>query len=261
VLTITSRQNPLVKRLRALHEARHRRAAGEFLLEGVNSVEAALAAGWPVTTAVGEEGQTELLEALAGRGVESLVGTPEVLTAIADSQTSPKIVAAAKLPVAPTEWDLTGMLLVIDGVADPGNVGTLLRAADAAGVEKVILTAGSADPWSPKVVRSAAGSLLHLPPLELKDRSPAAIVAALREREIAIFAAEAHDGIDCYEFAWPERGALVLGHETRGISAEFQEAGTARVTIPVYGRAESLNAAMAGTLLMYAWRQSLAERL
>jgi TrmH family RNA methyltransferase len=148
------------------------------------------------------------------------------------------------------------MTLVIDGVSDPGNVGTLLRAADAAGTKNVIATSGSCDLYSPKVVRSAAGSLFSLQILNLENNSTESVAQWLQASEIPIVTAEAHGAANCYEMAWPQNCALVLGHERRGISPEFSEIATHKTTIPIYGNAESLNVAMAGTLLLYAWRQS-----
>lgn len=253
---LTSRQNPLIKRLRDLHQNRGRRAAGEFLLEGRNSVEAAIAANWPLRVVLGSEAFASQLENLEASGVESYLVPEEILEAVAESKSSPGIIAVGALPAAQPEWELEELLLIIDGVADPGNVGTLLRAADAAGAERVILTAGCADPWAPKVVRSAAGSLLKLTPLGLDDHSPAGVMAELRARNIPLIAAEAHAGQNCFDYHWPRRCALVLGHETRGVSPEFQALATA-VNIPVFGSAESLNVAMAGTLLLYAWRNGM----
>ena len=221
-----------------------------FLIEGANAVSAAIEAKWPLDEVLVSP-DSEFVSRLESAEIPYRIATREVLEAACDAQTPPPVLAIGTLPGFVDEWDLTGLLLVIDGVSDPGNIGTLLRAADAAGAQRVILTEGSADVWSPKVVRAAAGSLFSLPPLNLRNRSASSIADVLSTKEIPIFTAQAHSGNSMLETVWPRRCALVLGHETRGISVEFAT-GTA-VTIPVYGRAESLNVAMAGTLLCYAW--------
>lgn len=254
---ITSRQHPLVKLCRTLHEAKGRREHGLFLIEGKNAVEAALRGRWPLREVLALESETQLSTQAETLGLPVRRLSGEAMEAATEAQTKLPIVALGQLPTTQHGFSLEGLLVVVDGVSDPGNVGTILRAADAAGAEKVILTSGSADPWSPKVVRSAAGSLFSLPPLHLPDRSPQAIVELLSAEDIPLVTAEAHGGQSCYEFAWPQRCALILGHETRGISEEFAQNATIEATIPMFGGAESLNVAMAGTLLCYAWRQSV----
>jgi TrmH family RNA methyltransferase len=149
---------------------------------------------------------------------------------------------------------MADLLLVLDGIGDPGNVGTLIRSADAAGAGRIALTPNSVDAFGPKVVRASAGSLFHLPP-PLLDRAEG-LARVLQQQEIPLIVAVAHGGQSCFEYSWPTRCALVLGHETRGISPVLEDAATARVTIPIYGRAESLNVAAAGAVLLYAWRCS-----
>ena len=249
---ITSRQHPIAKLCRALHAAKGRREHNLFLIEGANAVAAALDANWPLREILATPDETSLSARAQIADIVVTRATPEVMGAAADARTPPLILAIGALPAPADDFDLSGLLLVIDGANDPGNVGTMLRAADAAGAEKVILTAGSADVWQPKVVRGAAGSLFALPPISLVNRAPARIAQLLREKQIPIITAQAHGGYNAFEFAWPRRCALVMGHETRGVSEEF-EAGQNAVTIPIRGRAESLNVAMATTVLCYAW--------
>ena len=259
MVTITSRQHPVCKLIRSLHNARERRKHGLFVVEGGNAVTAALRERWPMQRLLAspEDLDAGWDDVARTAGVETQPVDADLLEYLSEAQTSPEVIALAKLPSpAAPDWDVPGALLVLDEVSDPGNVGTLLRAADAGGAAGVLLTANSADAFSPKVVRASAGSLFHLPPLQLPQNSPEAIVEQVGARNIPIVTAVAHGGVSCFEYSWPARCALVLGHETRGVSEEFGAAATARVTIPIYGRAESLNVAMAGTVLLYAWRQS-----
>lgn len=258
--TITSRQHPLCKLVRSLHDVKGRRKHKLFLVEGGNAVVTALRARWPLQRLLmAPEDLSDEWESLAqGAGIETQPVDADILQYLGEAETSPGIMALAQLP-APTltDWDAQDLLLTIDGVSDPGNVGTLIRAADAVGAGGVLLTENSADAFNPKVVRATAGSIFHLPPLQFADRDPFVVAEMLQARGIPIVAAVAHDGQDCYRYRWPRRCALVLGHETRGVSPALAAAATARVTIPIYGRAESLNVAMAGTVLLYAWRQSV----
>jgi len=255
---ITSRQHPVCKLIRSLHNSRDRRKHGLFVVEGGNAVTAALRMRWPMQRlfAAPEDLDAGWDDVARTAGVETQAVDPNLLEYLSEAQTSPEVIALAKLPPpAAANWEVRGALLVLEGVSDPGNAGTLLRAADAAGAGGAIFTANSADAFSPKVVRASAGSLFHLPPLQLEENSSGQVVKALAARNIPIVTAVAHGGVSCFEYAWPTNCALVLGHETRGVSKEFEAAATGRVTIPMHGRAESLNVAMAGTVLLYAWQQ------
>ncbi len=251
---LTSRQHPVCKLVRSLHSGKGRKQHNLFVVEGGNGVAAALQARWPLQrlliphSEIGEEWKT-LAHAAS---VQTQTVDDEILEYLSEAQTSPDVIAIAQLPKS-REWKLDGLTLVLDGLGDPGNVGTLVRSADAVGAQEIVLTSGGADAWSPKVVRSSAGSVFHLPPQSSTGNE---LVQHLKSQNVPIVAAVAHDGENCFGFRWPARCALVLGHETRGLSPEVEAAATARVTIPMFGRAESLNVASAGAVLLYAWRQS-----
>jgi TrmH family RNA methyltransferase len=253
-VVITSRQHPLIKLARSLHNSKGRRENGLFLIEGKNAVTAALNTDFPIREVLAGEDEGELSEIAADKGIEVRRATSEIMAYASEVQSALPAIAFGEIP-AGSSAILPNFTLILDGISDPGNVGTLWRAADAAGAGGV-LGLGGADPYSPKVVRSAAGSTFHLPPLTLENADPASLITLLQEQEIAIVSAEAHGGQNCYDFEWPERAALVLGHETRGVSPELDAAANHRITIPIFGRAESLNAAMAGTILLFSWAQS-----
>ena len=251
---LTSRSHDLVKKCRALQTAKGRRQHNAFLLEGRNAVEAALDNNWPLQEILALPDETELSDRAAQSSHAVTRVAESVMQAATEMPTPPTILAIGALPDTVDDFESDGLILIIDGAGDPGNIGTMLRAADAAGASQIILSAGSADVYQPKIVRSAAGSLMALPPLNLSNRSPENLALLLNEKQIPIITAQTRDGANAFEFSWPRRCALVLGHETRGVSAEFESAG-AGVTIPIYGRAESLNVAMAATVLCYAWAQ------
>ncbi len=183
--------------------------------------------------------------------------TRDFLGAMCESQTPPPVVAWGEIPsvVGDPKFE-DGLTVVLDGIGDPGNVGTIWRASHALGATQLVCTRGTADVWSPKTVRGAAGSVFALPPVSLHDNSTANIGRLLREQNIEIVRADAHGTTSLAGFDWPKRVALVLGHETRGVSEEFVGAS---VTIPLPGSAESLNVAMAATIFLWQWSQSSAE--
>lgn len=258
-MVITSRQHPLIKLVRSLHSSKGRREHGLFLIEGKNAVSAALATEFPIRGVLATQDEQEYSEAAADKGIEIHRVSAEIMAYVGEAQSAVPVIAIGEIPTNRDEA-LPPFTLVLDGISDPGNVGTLWRAADAAGAGGVV-SLGGADPYSPKVVRSAAGSTFHLRPRALQSPDPQALIATLEEQQIEIVCAQAHGAQNCYDFDWPERAALVLGHETRGISPEIEAAAQHQVTIPIFGRAESLNAAMAGTILLFSWAQSRSRSL
>ncbi len=256
-IVLHSRAHPLLKIGRSLHETKGRREHGLLLIEGRNAVEAALRTNWPLREVFAFEEEREVSSQAGQRGAQVRRATREWLGAMSDSQTPPPIIAWGELPPLVDDFEMeSGLVVVLDGIGDPGNVGTLWRACHALGASQIIPTRGTSDVWNPKVVRSAAGSLFALPPVQLRDNSAGNIARLLHEKEIEIVRADAHGSTSLTQFEWPARAALVLGHETRGVSEEFAGAS---VTIPLPGSAESLNVAMAGTIFLWQW--SVATRV
>ncbi|HEX8832552.1 MAG TPA: RNA methyltransferase, partial [Abditibacteriaceae bacterium] len=249
-IVISSRQHPLCKLVRSLHNGRDRRRQRLFVVEGGNGVTAALGARWPLQRllAAPEDLEDGWGEVAATAGVDIQPVTPEILQYLCDAQTSPGVLAIAHLPEAQTLAEIAppGLTLVLDSIGDPGNVGTLIRTADAVAASAIVATQNSADPFAPKVVRASAGSLFHMN--MAPQSTPDLLIEEFSALRIPIVVAVAHQGEDCFSYRWPRRCALVLGHETRGISPELEEVATARVTIPMVGRAESLNVASAGAV-------------
>ncbi len=257
---LLSRQHPLIKLARSLHASKGRREHGLFLIEGANGVAAALASGASAQQVLATpEAALIWAQRAEAAGAEVHLVSPELLDYASESSTSPSVIAVAPLLQPTPELALDGLILILDGIGDPGNAGTLLRAADAVGASQIAAASGSVDLMAPKTVRASAGSLWSVPLSPLHGKTPEVMVQVLAEAGVPIVTAQAHGGQDCFSMKWPQRCALVIGHETRGVSQAFTSAAL-KATIPIWGRAESLNAAMAGTLLLYAWRQHLQER-
>lgn len=232
-----------------------------FVVPGGNAVAAALAARWPLDrllVAPPHDESNVWINRARQADVPVTLVDEAILSYLSDVPAAPEVLALARMPSA-TDGPLpaTGLTLVLDGIGDPGNVGTLIRTADAAGAAAVVTSENSADPFGLKAVRSSAGSVFHLPPPAWEDRSPAALIARLQRENVPIVLATAHDGQSYSTFTWPARCALVLGHETRGVAAEWEAVAAARLTIPLRGRAESLNVAAAGAVLLFAWQASV----
>ena len=203
----------------------------------------------------------DLIALAESAGARTTLVTPAVMTAMADTEHPQGILAVCDLLV---DVDLAGIMsapgpvVVLEAISDPGNVGTVIRTADSVGAAGVILTPGSADVHSGKVVRSTAGSLFHLPvasgvPIdELVSSARAAgrtIAVASGDGDVGLFAA-ADDGLVDDRTCW------VIGSEAHGVSAEARAAAEHVVVIPMTGLAESLNAAVAAAVVLYVTRHA-----
>jgi RNA methyltransferase, TrmH family len=256
-LDISSLDNPLVKEyLRMARSRKHRRSAGRVAVEGPNLLEQALTAGLiPAVVFYTEQysaGKGRFLLGALPQSVKQVRVTEAVFTRLAATE-APQAVAAL-IPFQ--EPDLSSLLakpltlaLLLDRLQDPGNMGTMLRTAAAAGVEAVFYTPGSADPFSPKVLRSTAGAVFHIPTAQ--TREPLQLILHLQSSEIQVAAALPHSDHSYWQADFKRPTLLVIGNESSGISAELSAAADCRVTIPQAGRLDSLNAAVAAGILIY----------
>lgn len=195
----------------------------------------------------------------ARASIEVRTVTDEVLDALSDAVTPQHVIAVCTLPGArrSVEWlherfPAPTLLAVLCRVQDPGNAGTIIRAADAAGAEAVLLTSGSVDPFNPKTVRSTAGSLFHLPVFTAADVSVA--VESARKHGHQILAADGY-GDQSLETAGDllsRPSTWLFGNEAQGLSEDELDVADARIAVPLYGHAESLNVATAATVCLYA---------
>lgn len=244
------------KQFAALRLKKNRRASGLFLAEGLRVCEALASSGAQAAAvlasprAAGTERGARVLEALVRGGAEAFSCTDGDIAAVADAATAQGLVAVCKRREA-SLGDLTGgdapLLVALDGVADPGNVGAILRAADWFGAGGLLLGEGCAEATSPKTVRASAGSLFHVPCLEGVDL--AETLAQLRGQG---FEAVLADATGSPEWLNWRRGkaVLVLGSEAHGPSAAVRSAASRAVAVPSRGRAESLNVALAAAVLL-----------
>lgn len=241
---ITSVQNNLIKSMKKLHMAKERKKQRKFLLEGTHLVETAFSSGWPIEMLLVTENYV-LSEEL--RELPHEVISDNVLEHLSFTKTPQGIIALAGMKEIDFPEE-ANRVLVCDGVQDPGNLGTIIRTADAAGFHAVICGMGSADLYNDKTVRSTQGSLFHIPVLQadLLDKLP-----ELKSDGFQIWGAALQDSVLYNEAKKSEKIAIIVGNEGAGIRDEVLEMADTVVKIPIYGQAESLNVAIAAGILMY----------
>ena len=243
---ITSRTNPLITRFRKLASDRKlRRKEGLMVCEGPKLLSEALSWGFVPETAL-------VTEDFAGTlpGETRTVQVPaDLLKSVAPTRTPQKVLFLAPLPSVSLPETLPGKLyLVLDGLQDPGNVGTLWRTADAFGADGLILLPGCADPWSPKTVRSTMGACFRLPVWEASLEE--ALALFVRSGLPLYATALRKDTVDLREL-YAGRAAIAIGSEGHGVTQALLDACDATVKIPMTDRCESLNAAVAGAVVLW----------
>jgi TrmH family RNA methyltransferase len=253
-IEIVSPQNLRVKEWTQLLERRGRDKQGKFLIEGFHLVEEAIKAGADVTTIVYslEKGKPAALFAATQDRIEWIGVSQAVLEKCSDTQTPQGIFAVVDKPNLRGEdlWSsrLRDLVVVVDGVQDPGNLGTIIRSADAVGAGGVLLGAGTVDVYNPKTIRSTMGSLFHLPILE---GDLLQILLRARAEGVQLVTTSLQAQQSCYETDLSKPTWIILGNEAKGVSPEVAAEADVKVIIPMQGQAESLNVAMAGTVLLF----------
>ncbi|WP_259702939.1 MULTISPECIES: TrmH family RNA methyltransferase [Synechococcales] len=252
---ISSRRNPLVARFRALHGAEARREQRLLLLEGTHLLEEALGLGLRPAEILATPAWLERHGARRSLAGVQLV-SEAVLEAIATTRHPDGVVLSLPWP-DPASPSRCGFVLALDHLQDPGNLGTLMRTALAAGVEALWL-AGGADPWQPKVLRASSGAALALPHWRSDDLAPR-LLQARREGAQVVAAVVPGSGAATqpyWQLDWTLPTVLLLGNEAAGLGAELLACCSHRVTIPHSPTVESLNVAVAAApLLLERWRQ------
>jgi TrmH family RNA methyltransferase len=275
--------NPRADRVKAYAKLRmrsHRVREGLFLVEGPQAVREALEydAGQTrsdrsivefFTTEWALEKHTDIADLVRRSGMDVTFAEPDVIAALADTATPQGMVAVCRMIDAPLSELLAGsprLLAVLARIQDPGNAGTILRAADSAGAAGVVFLPETVDPYNPKVVRSTAGSLFHVPfALAGEDW-----LAEMRRAGLTILAADGYGETDLddlldeahtagAESLLAKPTAWLFGNEAQGLSEEEEQGANARVRVPIYGKAESLNVSTAATVCLYA--SARAQRL
>jgi TrmH family RNA methyltransferase len=279
---ITSTKNPRIVDARKLTQRKHRQQQNCFLVEGLQLLALALEARAaseamqrkiiPRQVFYNESlftGETapRLLNQLIEAGAEAIAVVPNVLDTLSKRDVSQGLAVTFDLQalawslneleilnyqLSTINYQLPNLLLILDQLQDPGNLGTLIRAADAVGAQAVILLEPCVDPFDPKTLRSAMGSIFTIP--LIRTQNAADILPRLAKMGYDVVGADAKRGVTAWQsdiLAGPV--ALVLGNEARGLSPELHQYLTGYVSLPLRGYAESLNVSVAGGVLMYEW--------
>ncbi|WP_183604741.1 TrmH family RNA methyltransferase [Paenibacillus phyllosphaerae] len=253
-MTITSVQNDKVKAMAALLDKKHRDRSGQFIIEGIHLVQEALLAKAEVAAIVYdmERGLPKELAPLL-ESIDScdlIEATSAVMAKCTGTESPPPVFGVVRKFSLDAQqlYKESSLVVVLDGVRDPGNMGTIIRSADAVGADAVVLGKGCVDLYNPKTVRSTMGSLFHLPILE---GDLAELLSEAKSRGIRLVGTSLAATDTCYSFDWRGPTWLLLGSEGDGLSASSLAQVDHNVIIPMHGKSESLNVAMAGTVLLY----------
>ena len=256
---ITSNQNSKIKLVRALlGRAKERREAGAFVAEGVRLVEEAVISNWRFRIALYDETLSERgrlqVERLRSQGVDVEEVSASVMKSISETEAPQGILAvleATQLPIPQS----SNFILIPDQIRDPGNLGTLLRSAAASGVQAVLIPSETTDAFAPKVLRSGMGAHFRLPIHSMSWEEIRKFIAGLQ-----VFVADM-DGQSCWDTDLSKPIVLIVGNEAEGASESAQKLANGKISIPMSGETESLNAGVAGSVLMFeVMRQRAANR-
>ncbi len=240
-----------VKLIKSLREKKHREATKKFLVEGTKSVIELLKSDYAVEALYATKdfilAHKKLLDA---KGTKTQPVDAAELKAFGTLEHNDGALAIARQKESMLPKDIDGIVLVLDDIRDPGNLGTLIRIADWYGIKHVVCSPTSVDWHNPKVIAATMGSFTRVSghytelPLYIKKQNAPVLGAFL-------------DGRSVHGFPFPKSGMLVIGSESHGISAAVEKAITERITIPRFGGAESLNAAVAGAIILDRWKGGL----
>jgi len=247
---IESLKNPQVKQWKKLHTKKERDRAGTFLVEGFHLVEEALTNREYVLELIMSD-TTDLPAHWNVDNIPITIVTPEIVQELSDTDTTQGIVAVCN-QVSQKEIDINkAKLLLIDAVQDPGNLGTMIRTAEAAGLDAVIVGTGSVDTYNSKVIRSTQGAIFHIPVIR-SDLNQ--WISQLKEQNVPIYGS-ALDNATTYREVQPSNTfALIVGNEGNGVNPSLLEQTTRNLYIPIYGKSESLNVGVATAILLYHLR-------
>ncbi len=262
--TITSLHNERVKLIRALQtQGKARRKEGRIALEGVRLVEDAILSGArpdfvlytpAALTDTADQPESRLLLKLRERDIPCLETTPEIMAHASDTESPQGIIAVVPMPDLAVPPDPT-LALILDGIADPGNMGTILRTAAAAGVDVVVLAPHCVDPFNPKVLRSGMGAHFRVPLARKSWQQISEDYSSL-----ALYLAEAGRDLPYYRVDWARPSAVIIGGEARGVDPRARQLAPTAIAIPMSKSVESLNAAMATAVILFEVRRQRADQ-
>lgn len=253
---ITSSKNKLIKEIKSLYRKKGRQKQKSFLIEGIKIIEEAIENEYPIKHIIYTD---YLMESEEGRkffskieGFESLIYVPEnIFKEISDTENPQGIIGVSNIVSRNIEeiyMNTKKSLLFLDGIQDPGNMGTIIRTADAFSMDGIIIREGSVDPYNPKVIRSTMGSIFRMPLYYSKGIDE---LEKLKSKGVNIYSTALGGSIPIYSVDFKEDFVLIIGNESKGASEEVFSLSDKLIKIPMTGKAESLNAAVAASIIMY----------
>jgi len=272
MIKLTSSQNPVIKEVRSLKNKSGREERGLFFIEGsrfvgeavkeaINAVSCA-GAGILKKTAdiryiivsdsfLGDSDSDELIDLCTGNGLKVYNVTDSLFKSVSDTQNPQGVLAvlAINIDLMNKAGQKNGILVILDSIRDPGNMGTIIRTADAAGCAGVVVTPGCVDLFNPKVLRSTMGSVFHIPVLHSASMKEA--IAVCRQWGYKILASHLDGSVSLFDADLSGNTAFIIGSEAEGIGEDAINGADVLVRIPMDGRAESLNAAVAAGIMIY----------
>lgn len=254
VLEISSSKNDHYKEIVKLKQKKYRHRTSSFLIEGIKMVKHAALQGEEILQLLYcpdliEDHVLQSILDLLPVNVQIISVAKIPFEDLSDTVNSQGVIAMLKMPLPLTELDSEGLYLALDRIQDPGNLGTMIRTADAAGFSGLIYSKGTVDPYSEKVLRSTMGSIFSLPLMACEDL--ASTLNASKAKGLQILCTSLEDSQDYTACNYQNGSIIVIGNESQGVSEEVFQEATVRIKIPIYGQAESLNAAVAAAIIMY----------
>ncbi|MDJ0795822.1 MAG: RNA methyltransferase [Calothrix sp. MO_167.B12] len=250
---LTSTQNPLVKQIRKLHSTKERHKQGLFLVEGTHLIEEACEVGYPLATACctleWQGNHQSLWETVCSQCQRAEIVSKEILNAIATTVQPDGVVATARKGMHTNQVPFTGVVMALETIQDPGNVGTMIRTAAAAGGSGLWLSGDSVDLDNPKVLRASAGQWFRLPMAVSPDLK--LTVQQAREEGMQIIATLPSANLTYWQVDWQQPTLILLGNEGGGLSPDLAAMADLQVKIPLHPGVESLNVGITGALMLY----------
>lgn len=257
MIEITSSRNPLIKEIKSLYRKKERWNSKTFIIEGIKIIEEAIENNYPLKNIIVSD---QLLDNAEGQQIfkrikddENLVKVSEsIFKEISDTENPQGILGVARFGLRDIDeienYD-NPFLLLLDQVQDPGNMGTIIRTGDGFNIDGIIITEGCVDPYNPKVVRSTMGSIFRVPLYKVPNGINA--LHSIKERGIRGYSTSLEGSIPIYNVDFKEGFVLIIGNESKGVDKRLSTGADTLIKIPMPGKAESLNAAVASSIIMY----------
>lgn len=254
-MTITSKDNETIKHIKKLKEKKYREEYKEFIVEGIKMIEEAISEGAKIKSIIiCEDCKTqgaipnELMYEIAK--LNCIYVAEKIFNTITDVINPQGIMAVIEKPNARDNTiDFSANIsLLLDNIQDPGNMGTILRTADSLNMKQIIVSKGSADVYNLKVVRSTMGAIFRVKVIEVENL--ATVIKEMKKHKIKVYATDLQTDKSIYDVDY-SKSAIVIGNEANGVSSRVLEEASERIKIPMIGKTESLNAAVATSVILY----------